>query len=611
VKANLFDGSIVDAKPGDIVAWAEEHVCFPGSVRSERFKASISPWLILPLLCVADFITRIITFVKPVQSGGSRLGLIALCWWSKFGRGQIQYNWDRDKKASKKWIEETRNTLASCSALEPVDGWDDMRCRATFKHAWVVSQGVWAEGNLDSDSIPYQVNEEVHCWEPGHLAKARGRQTAVIGPKAVDISNAGNDGDQLHRALVEGTCERWEVLCPGCGKYHVMRTRWQPDRPDLGGLRYDSDGCRGADGRINYNRLEKTLRYQMPCGYSVRDGIRERKHLSQTGRYGPAENSGAHLGHRSFTLEAVSCDFISWLTLVQEKHFSLNALKLGDSEPWKTYLKERECVFWKHTDRPFQAAIVLSNALMAEAEKIEWVTRFAFLDYHAGSPANDIPPHWWLMVAGVSKDGEAMPLHECKCKVDEAPAIIARFNVNPWQVCCDSGDESKTVYEFCLRHGYNASKGEGASIGAVRWFNHPDGTRRIFSDAESDFVCERAGAEPHCRRRKDESEDDFEARLLVEEPRYILYSKEGFYDRLEWMITTGRWKHPADASESYRLQMKSWEKVRRQKPPTGEWTTSWKQLHEADHLWACAAGIVMQMEIGDFVGQTAEEGEAE
>ena len=112
------------------------------------------------------------------------------------------------------------------------------------------------------------------------------------------------------------------------------------------------DGCRLADGGYDYNKLESSIRFQMPCGYEVRDEPRARRALSLSGRYGVPRNPGAKTSQPSYTLEAVAVDYISWLSLIQEKHAALRALRLGDPEPYRRYVTERECRFWDQEDRP-------------------------------------------------------------------------------------------------------------------------------------------------------------------------------------------------------------------------------------------------------------------
>src|SRR5436190_13620538 len=85
--------------PKSIVKWAEREVKLVGSARSESYRASITPWTIDPIECGNNG-TRRMTFVKPVQSGGSAVGEIVIEFWlSHWVSGDLQYNWPTDVQA--------------------------------------------------------------------------------------------------------------------------------------------------------------------------------------------------------------------------------------------------------------------------------------------------------------------------------------------------------------------------------------------------------------------------------------------------------------------------------------------------------------------------------
>ena len=98
--------TMVDATPKpppDIISWAEDNVEFPGSALSRHFNLSITPWIGEPLTKGVDKVTRRVTFVKPVQSGGSVCGEVLMLYWIEFFRGFFQYNWSNDKRARERW----------------------------------------------------------------------------------------------------------------------------------------------------------------------------------------------------------------------------------------------------------------------------------------------------------------------------------------------------------------------------------------------------------------------------------------------------------------------------------------------------------------------------
>jgi hypothetical protein len=609
------------------VRWVErEEIYVPTSSLSKRVDLRITPWLREPLSRLVDG-TRSVTFVKPVQCGGSTFGEVALLYWIVWGRsGFLQYNWSDDGKARDRWESRVQKLLwGNAVVLRKIQGLarhEAVKGEIDFGNIFFRMQGAFNPSNLDSDSVRYQINEEVHDWEPGHLAKAYGRTTAIWNAIILNISNAGKKGDQLHQALEEGTNQQWEVKCNGCGNphheantvFHIMRTRWEEKRPDLGGLRYEAEGCRRDDGSYDYNRLEGTIRYQMPCGFQVRDNPRDRAVMSRGGRYGPPRNMGAHLSNRSYTLEAVAVDYIPWLKLIQEKHKALLARRHGDPEPWRRYVTERECGFYDPGDFPITGTITLSTErkksrtglFEGRGEDGRWQMadgktglRFFALDRQKGKGARQEFPHWWMVIRDVDEDGNSLLVFEGKLETDDQVlAVLKDHECEPHHGVADSGFNATHVYLFCLQNGINAIKG-----GAAPFYAHPDGARRIFGpekplhgfinrDPKYDYVMNTEG---------DHQPDP-------REPLFWFYSKPGIRERLAWLRNSTKWEVPGDVSLEYQSHMESEEMVERKNARTGEIFHEWRQLKERNDLFVCECYIAMQIEMAGLIGGIEEEG---
>ena len=90
----------------------------PGSARSEQFNPDITPWIRQPLDCLNNGLTRRMTFVKPVQCGGSTVGEVAICYLLAHGTGgDLQYNWENDDKAGERWDKRIEKFLRACPAV--------------------------------------------------------------------------------------------------------------------------------------------------------------------------------------------------------------------------------------------------------------------------------------------------------------------------------------------------------------------------------------------------------------------------------------------------------------------------------------------------------------
>lgn len=604
-------------QPPDPIEWAEQFVEFPASVRSRRFNCSITPWLREPILRAAHGIwmptvnhglqteMRVGTFVKPVQAGGSVAGEVLLAYVIAFGRGFLQYNWSNDKRAKDRWESRIEGILKANSQiktkLDALAQNEATKCEVDFGSVFFRMQGAFNPANLDSDSVHFQINEEVHDWEAGHLKKARNRSTAVWNYKSIDISNAGKKGGQLHQAFQDGTQQHWEVKCPGCGLYHAMHTRWDERRPDLGGLRYDTDKARRPGGNYDYNALRSTLRFQMPCGYVVYDDPQARRALSTSGRYSEPRNTGAELTHRSWTFEAVTVDYIDWMQLVKDKHDALRARKLGDPEPWYRYVTERECIFYDPDDVPLQGRIILNSKQKKNRDGLPGEKlRLGALDRQAGEAIKGEFPYWWLLIRDYQiVDGKLRSLlvYEGRIETDDGVlAVLDEHNVKRFQVVADSGHDTTHVYLFCLQNGIHAIKG-----GKEEFYTHKDGARRIYSaERPLHSMVHRPSIYPYLTVGNDTVPDP-------REPAFWLYGKAGIRERLHWIRTTTEFITPSDVSEDYQQHMEAEERVSRRHPRTGEEIVEWVQQKSRNDQFVNECYCAMQVDMAGLVGATLGE----
>lgn len=618
-----FSNALPRRRESSVVAWCEKHLRLPGSARSEAFIADISPWgkAVLERARVPKSKT---TFVKPVQAGGSVVGEAAIAYWiSCENGGDIFYYWQNDTKAEERWKTRVERIL---KATKPVmarlsdrgaDAVPELRRNGTwtsgyvqFPHMNFTMLGAKTARNVASESVRFEVNEEIHDieagWEDGRLEQAHARTTAFWNSVIINISNAGFKGSQLEVAMESATMRRWQVKCPGCGLYHTMRTRWEDDRPDLGGLRYELEGSRLESGDINYSRLIPTIRYQMPCGYVVRENPNdntERRQLSLSGRYSEPNNPGAPPDEESYTLEAVSIDYIPWLDLIKQKHAARAALRNGDTKKWYDYLRERECIFPDPNDRPTLNRIVLSDAKKDREGLSNRLMRAGGLDRQEGQKSKGEMPHWW----GVIQDAALIDIeytqkikeqydivganigdlvtglkirtvYEGKILTDsDAADVMMRHEVNPHCVVCDSGDDTNHVYQFCMEHGFDATKGED-----VRSFAHKGGVRKTYSEER-----------PLCLMM-----NMFPTKPIDDEAQYFLYSQQGLMEKLSWLRSSPLivYETPSDVSQDFIDHMDSWQLENRRKVGTNQLQKVYVQRKTRDDMLFCAGYCALSFE---------------
>lgn len=606
---NIFDicKSQEPKEAPNVIEFSEENLRDPSSVLTERFKMDNTPWLLEPLSkTVHDPRVRGTTLVKPVQTGGSKFGEALICYWIRWSRGFLQYNWSTDKKANDRWASRFESILKNCKAVFEMMGelarFEGKKCEIDFGKVFFRMQGSFNPDNLDSDSVRLQVNEEVHAWEPGHVEKARNRQSAVWDRKFADISNAGKKGGELHKQFKLGTQQYWTVKCPGCGLFHAMRAQWEDTAPQMGGLRYNADGARRGRHEYDYNKIASTVFYQMPCGWTLRNDKLARRRLSLTGKY-TEPIAGSDSRHLSFTYEAVAVDFIDWIELIKAKHEALRALNAGDPEPWRIYRTEKECLFYDVEEAPaITSSLILTTGNKKSRTGLPYPVgnpfdggklRLSSLDRQIGDARSGEFPYWWLLIRdfAMTADGlESLLVFEGKLETDEqAIATLKEYNCNMWQVTADSGDDTTHVYLFCLQHGINAIKG-----GKESFYAHGD-TKRIFGvERPLHMMLSRPPMFPYIPSGDGVMPDP-------REPMFWLYSKHGIRERFFWLRGSTKHMTPEDVSEDYKAHQSAETRVVRQHPRTGEDIVEWHQLKRRNDQFVNECYIAMQAEMAGLI----------
>lgn len=589
--------SIPDPAPTDIIAWAER---IGLKVDGHSFDSSRVPQLIEPIRAMTDTRTRTGTLFKPVQSGGSTAAEVVAAFWAAFYNGLIQYNWNNDGKAKWRWNTRILKMLESCKDIRWAGGpYDRTSCKADMINTTMLVQGIEADGALDSETVPLQINEEVHLWSPGQLDKARRRQTLVWNAKAFDVSNAGNVGDQLDLAFQDGSMETWEVFCPGCKSFHFMRFRWDSRRPELGGLRFDTSAGRrsASERRYNMSEIVRTIRYQMPCGFPVRDVPKERRLLR--GQYKQL-NAGALSHKRSWTYEGVSVTEINWTDLVSEWLTAVRAIKGGDEDPMRRFTQERECRPWSRELIPFSGHVIVNKTLTkSRAGLPNKILRAWFADKQKGFAHKGDFMHFFLVIRDFDEDANSLLVYEGRCETEaDVQARLIEHGCYPNAGAVDCTWDTAQVKQFCFRIGCNAQ----TTSNQEKLFYHPDEkVYKIHSKPEG--LHKQMGIPPKHSYSSSVKGNSLVYHPHPSEPMHWNIHQIGHLKLLNFLRSHEevvkrnggtdfiKWEVPGDVSEDYLKQIDSWEFSTKQKNGTNEEIEVCRQRFKDDHYLFCEAGI--------------------
>lgn len=592
-----------------VAEWGRMFCKLPGSARSSAFNPDITPWTVPFINLANDPAIRRGTYVKPVQSGGSVAGEIILNYMVATSTGgDIQYNWEDDQKAGERWDKRIERILKACP--EVLRYWPEQKSYkvkkglVNFPHLNLIVQGVESDSNLDSDSIRVQINEEIHNWAEGKLDKAYKRTTAFWDSLIINISNAGYVGDQLHRAFLAGTQQYWSVKCPGCGRYHVMHTKAEKDKP--GGLRYDSAKCKRENGEYDYERMKGTIFYEFDCcSYRVYDSPQERRSLSLSGKFTEPQNPAPDLSEVSMTYDAVAVDYISWLGLIKEKHSALKVLRHGDSEPWKRYLQERECKFYDPEDRPLVGPMIYISTHRKSREGLkDRAVRLFAADRQMGSSAKGELPHWWLVIRDFMANGDSLLVYEGR--IETANNLIDELKAHECRMQCgviDSGWDARNIYDLCYKYDINAVKGEETKNG----YAHPGKKGRLpYSEEVGLHTMIPCPPKYPYQRVSEWNRETNQVTLRSaphpDEPLFFRYQKHLAWGLLmDLRRSSVKWEVPGDVSEDYKRHI---EGVREggKELSDGHEVATLQAVSKRIDLFVCESYIAMQAHQAGLIG---------
>ena len=591
--------NIVGPDRRSTIEWAEqEKISLPGSLRSERFRIEIAPWLRLPFQFSDDPEVRSIITLAAVQSAKTAFGLVTMLRKLATDPGSMLYNWENDLKAAAEWNERAEKTVRQAAVLRhrmPPPNIKQVAQTIKFRDGmYLRMQGSNSDANRQSKSVRYLWNEEAKDWKPGHLTDMRKRITAAwnsleinITPASVGgITDGKKNGDEVFWIWEESSQHVFHMVCPCCGKAQIPRFRTEIGKP--GGLHIcdPADGkaldlCKPAEHVYNYAQIARHIYYEceaVGCGHRWRDTPSEREQIanSTAGEHGYIQmNPSAMKENKGCKWNALIVPWIPWVGLMKEFHNALSAMRYGDIELYKDFVQKREVEFFSANpdDLPMESTLVINEAIKKSRDGMpDRMYRFMMVDKQRGSARKGESPHYWCVIRDWKKGASSL-VFEGKVPTDEdLENIRMEHGVNPLMVAVDSGDGMTTidVYRMCARFGYIAIKGEDRASYSHTDPTKPDGRiMRRFSPDQNAIVTGTDG---------------------VQYPvPLILYSKQGIRDALFYLQSSADFDFqiPGDVGTDYKSHMESEKLVDWHIPKTGQRVKIWKQIKKRNDLFVC------------------------
>jgi Phage terminase large subunit (GpA) len=348
--ANAIRENLKEFDTREIYEWAEGgNIVLPASYAMPgEFRVAPSRHLIEPFKAIKDPAVRHETVVKPVQSGGSLLADISVPWFVRNRPGPVMWNFHAENMAEDHARDRAIPVMKGCRDLQSILPRDPRKMGlhgAEFPHMTVYIQGA-TPSELQSKSIMLLINDELWRWAPGRYAWALARVTAFerVGmSKVLDISQAGNAGDDLDKNLKAGSNEEWENQCQSCDRHMFPELSGRRDDGSEWGMMWDTNERTRPGGKWSMAQVLPTVRFSCKhCGHVHLDSPRLKANWNLTGQY-VARNPNAPRQRRSHRWSSISID--PWVGLVEQFLEAMDAYHLGIVDPLVSFKQQRlaEC----------------------------------------------------------------------------------------------------------------------------------------------------------------------------------------------------------------------------------------------------------------------------
>lgn len=458
-----------DMHPAD---WAARHVPVENSELSKMFDPSQTRWLIKPMGCMADYVTRHMVMIFPTGSGKSTFFEAVTCWIVAESPGSTLYASQTDADAQL-WAE-TRlmKSLRGCDAIKHL--WPSHTRNAVRKDAIVWPHMFQLFGganisNFQEKSITYGLGDEAWKWKHGMVREWLGRshnrenRKFVLASQGGEIASEDGIGQTSELHLEHDKCRKWDFAwqCPSCGgiqPFSFDQLKW--------------DEVTKPDGKPDDQASADTVRRVCPnaeCGATFEDTAAVRRMLHDSYQ----ENDGYLLvsdgglrGYEGFHLDAGAIWRIPWAEDVLQKLAADRQMALGDHTLLKQWHQKRRAVGWNDAQGVKVISLKSSGYTRADLEDGQKITdevfRFATID--AGGD------HFWMCVRAWSEGGASkllyfgyVPGHA------ECDAIREKYGVLPQYTFLDVGFEQEYMAGIIVEHGWQGFKGDGNRRNGWEW----------------------------------------------------------------------------------------------------------------------------------------------
>jgi hypothetical protein len=472
--ARIHTDTVVLPDRREIHDWAAENVDFGNRAAAKgRFDVANYPWTRDIYRAWKNPYVREITVIMPPQESGKTVAAEVCIGHTIATRpGKIAFNVKTNKKAEHwqetRW-EQMLDSMPAVRAKLHANPNKKKKGKIIFADGtWLIAQGAEEDANRQSDSVEYQVNDEVHLWQRPWLKQMHSRLRAYKQTrKILNISVGGDKGSELEERFLAGNQLVWHHHCPACGQ--PFRYVFDNKHP-LCNIRFDlTKVIVHKDGRLDLREFAKTVHAVCPqshCGHRI---DYDEDLLAKLNRNGVAiaQNPDANPEIVSIQVNSFAIGARHWADILEPwVRMSIRG-GLFAPEALRTFITEELAEFWEEKPVIMTKEIRLGSytrqeVLKPKAWKDEWI-RLMAMDNQRGK-MGDIPHRWFVCRAFSKPDAGGRVqsrLVDCgrlnewsECREKQLELGVPDWSMTrpgPWTVV-DRRHDPTTVDEVCAKY---------------------------------------------------------------------------------------------------------------------------------------------------------------
>ena len=441
--------------------WADDTLRIKNSPFGNRFVSALTPWVREPLELFPDNRWREITCQCCVQGGKTQMMSVALAHAMVFAPAPAFFNAQTDDDA--KDFADDRfwpmiSQLPEIMAKIPKDKSRLSWTKITTPEMFLLIQAA-NKSNLQSKSIRWTFNDEVHLWKNGLLEQARLRTTQFWNRRIFNGSTAGDAGSEIDQAFEAGDKREWNLACPACGALNLPtwdRIQWPKDASVKQGEAWD------------YGAIKRATRFECSACKVLLDHTEQNHKAMLAGARYVATNPNPNPMTASFRWNALtlSPSVLSWGDLAVEWLKATVEFDKGNEVPRREFITKRLAESYDPNRFLVFAKLPTIDLVSDWPEE-----KFRFLTVDVQET------EFWVMVEAWSETGDSLVMWCGKVFAwADIEAVRIKWRVQPQVTFVDCGHDARKVYEECVRYGWTALRGTDTKEFTIR---AKDGTTRL------------------------------------------------------------------------------------------------------------------------------------